>query len=187
MVNCLKDSLRIEGHSVLLRLETGRVGLHHRKADGMPLNFAGPGGELVVAPEGFMGGQSSALVDKSLYYTKLSPMGNPSARGTLADMSNPLVPVRVRTPQRLSRSEVDRFSADMIRVIDTFACFLWEYINRNDSRLDDYIYNNDERIKRLERALKEQVNERLPYSGRVTTGRIRQGGDHSADFEGRKR
>ena len=155
VVSCLRDIHRIEGHSVLLRFVNGRIGLHHRKADGMPLNFAGPGGELVVAPEGFMGGR--ILVDNSLYYTKLSPMGNPSARGTLADMSNPLVPVRVRTPQRLSRSEVDRFSADMVKVIDVFACFVWEYINRNDERLDNYIYNNDERMKRLEQELRGKV------------------------------
>lgn len=93
----------------------------------MPLNFAGPGGELVT-PEGFMGAQ----VDRSyLLYAVESP-----CRDTLKSMDNPLLPSPEK-PRRL-RPDVERFFVDFIRRQDSMARMFWEYICRNDARMDQF-------------------------------------------------
>jgi len=143
VVSCLTDNRRIEGHVALLRLAIRRVGFHHRKADNMPFNFSGPGGELVIAPEGFMGNQGlSPSRFKSTEYLvtqviRRRKTESDPCRDTFKSMDNPLIPVPIEKPRRL-RPDVERFFADFIRRQDSMARMFWEYICRNDERMDRF-------------------------------------------------
>jgi DNA-binding protein H-NS len=166
VVSCLKDTRRIEEHVVLLRLASRRFGLHHRKADSMLFNFSGPGGELVIAPEGFMAERLSSRHNYLLYEV------NQNGKGYVLNMDNPLLPVAIEKPRRLSHpGEVDRFFAEINKKLNSIATIYWESIVHNNFRqdqLEEQCRKDQAETRQQIQQIKENIaefRETLPYSG----------------------
>lgn len=101
---------------------------HHRKAERMPLNFAGPmGGVDLLAPEGFMGARSQNY--------QFNEVGKVPCRTTFKSMDTmPLL--QIEKPRRINRPELERFFTELLRQQENLALMFWEYICRNDNWRD---------------------------------------------------
>lgn len=85
----------------------------------------------MLAPEGFMGAPHLSRPNYLLYEVEKG-----SACSTFKGMNNPLLPISLRKPQRYNRPELERFSIEIKKSINGMALMFWEYILRNDARVD---------------------------------------------------